>query len=251
MEEDTYYVEAEDSEYAHCAPCADAVSSGAKSTVGVCVIVLLVLVSVGAAAYCCMPKRMERLWTSMFAVIEEYTLGNKLKILIGYYMIATRVEHVYEVFLPAEVRGLLKQIRIVISLGIESIPLGCVGANGYVKRLLFWMITPLVLVLISFVGVLLKLCFLTRKRKADQMITWPRLLELATPIMLRIFFVVYPIVTNGAYGSCPTLCCGAACRSHGCSNLRANSCLRGLFVLYLSGCCRERNCRLPHCAAWG
>jgi hypothetical protein len=147
MEEDTYYVEAEDSEYAHCAPCADAVSSGAKSTVGVCVIVLLVLVSVGAAAFCCIPKRMERLWTSMFAVIEEYTLGNKLKILIGYYMIATRVEHVYEVFLPAEVRGLLKQIRIVISLGIESIPLRCVGANGYVKRLLFWMITPLVLVL--------------------------------------------------------------------------------------------------------
>ena len=38
-------------------------------------------------------------------VVDQYKVPNRLKILIGMYMIATKVEHVYEVVLPAEVRG--------------------------------------------------------------------------------------------------------------------------------------------------
>ena len=58
-------------------------------------------------------------------------------------VLATKIEDVYEVFLPAEVRALLQQLRIIISLGIEGVPLACVGADGYQKQLLFWSFAPL------------------------------------------------------------------------------------------------------------
>ena len=57
-------------------------------------------------------------------------------------MIATKIEDVYDIYLPADVRVLLEQLRIGISLGIEGVPLACVGANGYFKKLLFWMLAP-------------------------------------------------------------------------------------------------------------
>ena len=57
-------------------------------------------------------------------------LPNKLKILIGFYQIAGKVEAVYEIYLPTEVRALLQQIRIIISLGIEGVPLRCMKIRG-------------------------------------------------------------------------------------------------------------------------
>ena len=40
---------------------------------------------------------------------REYTVLNKLKILIGFYQILTKIERVYDVYLPAEVRAMRAQ----------------------------------------------------------------------------------------------------------------------------------------------
>ena len=40
------------------------------------------------------------------------------------------METVYDILLPAEVRELLLTIQFTISIGIDGVPLACVGANG-------------------------------------------------------------------------------------------------------------------------
>ena len=47
-----------------------------------------------------------------------------------------KVDRVYEIRLPAEVRGLLQYLTFVISFGLEGVPLTCLGVKGYVRRLL-------------------------------------------------------------------------------------------------------------------
>ena len=81
-----------------------------------------------------MKHLLEQLWRLVTTV---YHVPNKLKILIGFYQIATRIESVYGIMLPAEVRELLLNIQLTISLGIDGIPLACIGANGYFARLAF------------------------------------------------------------------------------------------------------------------
>ena len=67
-----------------------------------------------------------------------FSPADKLKILVGFYMIATKVEKVYDLYFPAEVRALLNTFTIWFSLGMEGIPLECVGAVGYEKKLQLW-----------------------------------------------------------------------------------------------------------------
>ena len=70
---------------------------------------------------------------------------NKLKILIGFYMIATKVPVTYEVQLPNEVRGILNALSAVFTLGMQGVattPLACLGRTGYVNELVVWMLFP-------------------------------------------------------------------------------------------------------------
>ncbi len=79
---------------------------------------------------------------------------------------------------------MLQNLRVIISLGIESVPLACVGAEGYLARLLFWICLPLILVGIATVGVLAYL--LVRRRRP---ISVGNILKYLTPIALRIIFL--------------------------------------------------------------
>ena len=125
---------------------------------------------------------------------------NKLKILIGFYQIATRVETVYDILLPAQVRELLLTIQFTISIGIDGVPLACVGANGYIPRLVFWTVLPLVVVAIGSCLGAARIILATRTCA-----THKALLEGIMPSILRIFFLSYPIVTNVAFeGECST-----------------------------------------------
>ena len=51
------------------------------------------------------------------AAVDTYTLGTKLKQIIGFYQIATRLEHVYVLYLTEAARGVLNALRIAISIG--------------------------------------------------------------------------------------------------------------------------------------
>ena len=58
-------------------------------------------------------------------------------------MIASKVEEVYDLFFPAEVRGLLQSFSILFSFGMEGVPLECLGATGYERKLVMWCVATI------------------------------------------------------------------------------------------------------------
>ena len=117
---------------------------------------------------------------------------NKLKIAIGFYQIASRVETVYDVHLPASVHELLSKVQFTISIGLDGIPLECIGAGGYISRLIFWILVP-------FVIVALFLCYGGGRGLLAGRALRAGLLESTAPAILRVCFLAYPIVTNVAF----------------------------------------------------
>lgn len=115
--------------------------------------------------------------------------------MISFYQIATKIDVVYEVNLPAQIKQLLSYFTLGISFGLGSMTdvLTCLGFSGFLRRLLFWMVLPMVLVMFIFVGSVVRVMIKDRK------ITRGSLLETAFPNMLRILFLLYPIVTNEAF----------------------------------------------------
>ena len=79
-------------------------------------------------------------------------LQNKAKIVIGIYQILTKVDVVYDVVLPDEVRRMINALEVSVSFGVSGVgtPLSCIGLGGYLAYLLLVGATPLVLMLLAF-----------------------------------------------------------------------------------------------------
>ena len=113
---DEHYVAAKNANEAHCAPCKDTLWTTISILAGSCTAALLV-------AYACWHFYHRRLSSTkrqkLHFVLETFSVFNKLKILIGFYMISTQIGAVYEVSLPADVQLLLQRMSIIITLGLE------------------------------------------------------------------------------------------------------------------------------------
>ena len=114
-----------------------------------------------------------------------------------------KVDRVYEIRLPAEVRGLLQQLTFIISLGLEGVPLTCLGAKGYVQRLLLWMLLPWVAVLVLVIAVVAQLqvvqAHLDDKTPAIQHARFSQNEEIGRPqghILVQAIQRVTPMVLN-------------------------------------------------------
>ena len=121
------------------------------------------------------------------------------QIIMIFYQIATKVDTVYEVEMPPAVKQLLNSFSIAFSLGITytATPLECLGVEGYLNTLLFYMILPIALVLVILV---ISLGVILGQRKCS----FASLVETSLPWMLRCLFVLYPLVTNTAFQVFPT-----------------------------------------------
>ena len=102
---------------------------------------------------------------------------------------------VYDIILPPDVQQLLNELSFGISLGLEGSTalLTCGGLQGFLWRLVFWMLVPLV-----FVGVCLVVSALGLVR-THRDLTLKSLFERALPLIVRILFLMYPIVANAAF----------------------------------------------------
>jgi uncharacterized membrane protein len=137
------------------------------------------------------------------------------------------VSKVYEVTLPADVNALLESLSGIITLGISGVattPLECMGLEGYMYQLLFWMILPLAIVLVVLMAVIISVMLKKRrlaKRAAtkaskhelrstshmtafhladlSEPIAPPSLVEQTLPAVLTALFFVYPVVTKQAF----------------------------------------------------
>ena len=131
--------------------------------------------------------RLARLWRAS-------NPPNKLKIAAGYYMIITKIDTVYQADMPASVRAMLEPFRLSVTLGMGSTNdvLACVGVTSFLGRLGVWMLLPVVLVLVLVFGCV---CWLGYRRE----LTRHTLLSSSLPLITRLLFVLYPLVTNVAF----------------------------------------------------
>ena len=84
--------------------------------------------------------------------------GNKIKLVLSFYQIVTKVDEVYEVTMPAQVRAVMSIFTLGVSFGLGSSTdvLTCLGFIGFLPRLIFWMVLPAVLVVLILVGIRLQ-----------------------------------------------------------------------------------------------
>lgn len=188
-----YYVGATSTKAAHCEPCA-------ASRLEFFVVPVVCLLTLVILDFSC-ARLLPRLWHSLR---RTYTLPTKIKVLVGFYMIATRIEGVYELLLPTMVHNTLDVLRIIITIGLDAQSLTCVLTPGYIARLQFWIVAPLVPCLMVVVGTLLsgavnRVLVRIRRGKQSNILAsdsfWLRVL----PHISRIVFLVYPVVTNVAF----------------------------------------------------
>jgi hypothetical protein len=137
-------------------------------------------------------------------------------------MVVTKVENVYEATLPADVRQMLNAFELTITLGLTGSKdaLTCMGFGGFLSRLTFWIITPVILVSAVFIATLATLLWvrlhelsdalhdvsiaerltqLVRTVRSERGAFSKRLLRAALPVVVRLLFLIYPLVTNTAF----------------------------------------------------
>jgi len=75
----------------------------------------------------------------------DFRILVKLKILIGFSLIISVIDDVYEVDLPPDAKWLLTFYQAVVSIGFDvniDVVLQCLSMNGYVSKLIVYMVTP-------------------------------------------------------------------------------------------------------------
>lgn len=114
---------------------------------------------------------------------------------------AARIDTVYEVTLPYQLKRIVSVIASAVSFGLADIvtPLACVGLNGYRPKLIFFIVTPF-----AFVALLLCLvmCWL---HVGKHRITREAVMTAALPWALKFIFLAYPVITNTAFDAFPCL----------------------------------------------
>ena len=90
------------------------------------------------------------------------------QVMIVFYQIATKVDSVYEVELPADVKQMLNSLSITFSFGISyaATPLECMGLNGYTYKLIAYMLMPPIVVGVVLIVVCLKACLAKRQKSS-------------------------------------------------------------------------------------
>ena len=183
-----YYSVATTSQRAHCRECGETVRDTILIFLGVAV-GLIVAWSVAWFSY--------EIWASERRKMQvkyawrAFTPHNKLKIMISFYMIATKTNAVYEVDLPPSVERLLDVFAVGISFGTMSVGsmLECLKIGGYLSILIFYMATPLLLAALIVLVIFIHM-------RCKRTVTLRDVLRRAAPYVNFLLFLAYPLVTN-------------------------------------------------------
>ena len=165
--------------------------------------------------------RQEERWWRKHARSIKRRLTIKIKILWTFYQIATRVGETYLITFPRRVEQSLDTLSFVnLELDGLGLPLACVELGGFESKLLFMMVAPItVLLLTKLIG----WCRRDRshERAIDRGSSRPRKglrpserlsvafrqsTYKALPMALRVSFLAFPAVSSLAFKAFPTGC---------------------------------------------
>jgi hypothetical protein len=203
--ESVHYAVATTSKPAHCADCSESARNAILVIVGVVVVCAVAYAVLHLAHRHCLPAARKDQLQSAWAL---FTPHNKLKIVINFYQVVTKIDTVYEVELPPEVKQLLGLFSTWVTLGLShaSAVLECFGFRGYMATLTLYILIPVVVAAtIIFIAAG---CVQFAKPGIES----PRtphvqtskghtvaLLKRAMPTLLQLAFLVYPVVTTKAF----------------------------------------------------
>ena len=176
----TFYEPASDLLDATCRPCSE-IGQTAESLAGLIAMSMVAVVVLMATVVAFLSKAARgMLRTGWTTLARRYSVPTKLKILIGFYQITCKVPAVYGVFMPNDVRKLLDSLTLVVSFGIEGLPMACLpGTKGHLGKMLAWFLGPYMTVLVIFGAT-----FIFEKRRRDKKIR--RAVELAGAVAKRL-----------------------------------------------------------------
>ena len=179
-----YYVAASEAAPAYCRPCDDIAMT---LLIGcICLVALPLIAFAVIRSWRCLPLSWR---TALWRRWTAYGVRSKLKSIVSFYQIACKVSVVYQITLPASVTALLGLFEVAIYLGLDiTAPFECLGAGSYLRRLQFWIVAPLVLIVVLFgVGVAV------RRGNWRAGATW------ALPLVIRLMFVLYSTINLRAF----------------------------------------------------
>jgi len=139
-------------------------------------------------------------WDEVRRVWAVYKVPNKIKIVLGFYMITVKVGTIYEVELPDEIKAILAAISVPLSLGVDifTSSLDCIGLGGYFLRLLFYIVAPAGLFAVIFLAVAVGL-------PREERTSCTAVLLAGLPPVLKCLFFVYPVVNTIAFQAFPCI----------------------------------------------
>ena len=141
--------------------------------------------------------------------------------LIGFYLISVKIDDVYNINMPNDIKEIYRRISLFCTLGIdfalETTPLECLGVTGYTADLVFWIVLPFVIVGFIVLG---SFCWLKlTARSAEPNTSEPHrtasaperliavlekerliaVLEKASQPSLKFLFLMFPVLSRKAF----------------------------------------------------
>ena len=147
-DDSVYYVPAGEA-VAHCASC-----EGQNTLFVITATVAAVLVCVlGYRLIVGIPQVNQSIWRAL-VLIERLRLMNKLKIVVGFMIIVTRIPETYGVTVPKIVQQILDAFKTVCNLSLDNFApsLHCFGIESYLDLLQLLMLIPPILMAVSVVA---------------------------------------------------------------------------------------------------
>ena len=189
-----YYAPATTTKVATCEECGNTVGVTAGIALAVVAAASSLLLFLRHQYHRCVADEHKQQLSDLWRSLNPMSKG---KILLGFYLIATRVDSVYSVAIPYQVKRLINIISFSVSFGVMGAGqlLECLGLRGYKSMLLAFMSAPYAVALLA--GAIAAGC----RTKGHG--TCRSLFEAALPSFLRIMFLAYPIVTNAAFDAFP------------------------------------------------
>ena len=88
-------------------------------------------------------------------MIHSISLRAKMKQCVGFYQVATNIREVYNIEMPSDTQSFLDSLKGVVNFDVTKtfgLPLECAQLGGYVRKLTFMMLWPIVTVAALIVG---------------------------------------------------------------------------------------------------
>ena len=119
------------------------------------------------------------------------------------YQIATKVDNVYEVDLPGQVKDILNGFKTGVSFGFNGVSavLECFDLRGYRATLAMYIMAPLVIATLILAATACHVGFRSVHKAGTRRMTM--ILERAAPFLLELMFIMYPLVATKAFEAFP------------------------------------------------